>query len=128
VEEFLLGGILAGDELHVVDHQHVDRTELPLESQRIAVAQRLDEPVHEVLGREVKDLAVRPAAAQVPADRVHQVRLAEPDTAIEEDGVERGVRIVRHAAGRGLGEFVRLADDKALEGEARVQRRGFEFV
>ena len=38
VEELLLGRILAADELHVVDHQHVDRAELLLEGHDVALA------------------------------------------------------------------------------------------
>ena len=41
VKELLLRGILAGDELHIVDHQHVDRPEQLLESHHLAFAQRL---------------------------------------------------------------------------------------
>src|SRR3546814_14016023 len=59
MEELLLGVVLAGDELHVVDHQHVDRAELLLEGDRIAIAQRADELVHELLGRKVDHLALR---------------------------------------------------------------------
>jgi hypothetical protein len=43
---------------------------------------------------------------------VHQVRLAEPDAAVEEQRVEAGLgRPLRDAARAGMGEFVRLADD-----------------
>ena len=63
------------------------------------------------------------ALADRPGDGVHQVGLAQADAAIEEQRVEaRAGRAFRHAAGAGMGEFVRLADDEGVEGEARLQR------
>ena len=99
VEELLLGRILAADELHVVDHQHVDRAELLLEGHGVLVAQRADELVHELFGRQVDDPAARLALADVPGDGVHQVGLAEPDAAIEEQRVERHASALRRRAG-----------------------------
>jgi hypothetical protein len=127
VEELLLGRILAADELHVVDHQHVDRAELLLERDGVLEAQCLHELVHELLGGEVDHPPRRRVPPDLPCDGMHQMRLAEADAAIEEQRVERraaaGRRRFRDAAGRGVGELVRLADDKILEGEARVERR-----
>ena len=66
VEEFLLRRVLAGDELNVVDHQHVDRPEKLLEAHHVLVAQGLHEAVHELLGRQVDDLEVRRRCAEAP--------------------------------------------------------------
>ena len=89
VEELLLGGLLAADELDVVDHQHVGRAEQLLEAHGVLEAQRLDELVHELLGGQVDHLARRVLAADLPGDGVHQVGLAEPDAAVQEQRVER---------------------------------------
>ena len=122
VEELLLGAVLAADELDVVDHQHVDRAEHLLEAHGVLEAQRLDELVHELLGREVDHLARRVLAADLPGDRVHQVGLAEPDAAVEEQRVERRRGELGDALGGGERELVGLADDEVLEGAARVER------
>jgi hypothetical protein len=42
VEELLLHALLAGQELYVVDEQHVDRAELVAEAGHLVVAQRVD--------------------------------------------------------------------------------------
>ena len=123
VEEFLLGRLLAADELDVVDHQNLDRAELFLEIHRIVLAQRPDEPVHELLGRKVDDGALGIALADVPGDGVHEVGLAEPDAAIEEKRVEGRRLSFGDAPRRGIGELVGLADDEAVEGAARIERR-----
>ena len=55
MEKLLLGGVLAADELNVVDHQDVDGTELFLEVDGVLLAQRPDEPVHELFRRHIDD-------------------------------------------------------------------------
>jgi hypothetical protein len=55
-------------------------------------------------------------------DGVHQVRLAQADAAIEEQRVEGDRPAFGHAARGGMGQLVRLADDEAVEGEARIQQ------
>ena len=55
---------------------------------------------------------------------MHQMGLAEPDAAIEEQRVEAAPAArLGDALRRGMGELVRLADDEILEGEARIERR-----
>ena len=128
MEKLLLGRILAADELHVVDHQQIDRAELILEVHRRAEAQCANELVHEFLGRQVDHLAARGVQADMPGDRVHQMGLAEADAAIEEErverhGMDRAGAGLGNPPGGGMGQFVGLADDEILEREARVERR-----
>src|SRR3546814_7061499 len=84
MEELFLRGFLAADELDIVDHQHVDRTELVLERHRVPEAQGTDELVHELLGGHVQHAALRMVLPQVPGDGVHQMGLAQADARSEE--------------------------------------------
>ena len=133
VEEFFLRRFLAADELDIVDHQQIDRAELLLEVHRRLEAQCADELVHELLGREVDDLALAGMPANVPGHGMHQMGLAEADPAIEKQRVERH-RVKRGGAGfgdasrGGVSELVGLADDEILESEARVERRELRLV
>src|SRR6056297_290885 len=128
VEELLLRGVLAGDELDVVDHQDIDRPEELLESHHVLVAQRLHEAVHELLGREVDDLRLRRLLLQLPGDGVHEMRLAEAHTAIKKQRVEGDRATFRHALGSGMGKLVGLADDEAIEAESGIERRAGRVV
>ena len=87
-----------------------------------AVAQRLHETIHELLGRKVEHPSLRMPQGHVMGDRVHQMRLAQTDTAIEEQRIEGHRPALGNATGRGMGQFVRLADDKRVEGEPRIKR------
>src|SRR3546814_13322890 len=89
MEELFLRGFLAADELDIVDHQHVDRTELVLERHRVPEAQGTDELVHELLGGPVQPAALRMVLPPVPGDGVHQMGFAQADAAVREQLVER---------------------------------------
>ena len=123
VEEFFLGRIFPGDELHVIDHQHVDRPEQFLEIHHLPVAQGLDEAVHELLGGQIQHAQLGAADLQLMRDGMHQVGLPQTDAAIQEKRVEADGPALGHPAGGGMGQLVRLADDETVEGEAGIQRR-----
>ena len=127
VAEFLLD-LLALDELHVVEDEQVDAAQPLLEGERRLRLQGGDEAVHEAVGREIDD----PAAlrAHLVADGVQEMRLAEADAGMEEERVvERlAVLVMGDAVGRRVGERVRAADDEAVEGQARIERRAAELV
>ena len=59
--------------------------------------------------------------ADLVADRVHQVRLAEPDAPVDEQRVVGATGILGHLDGRGPGQLVALALDKIAEGEIGIQ-------
>ncbi len=61
--------------------------------------------------------------ADVPGDGVHQMGLAEPHPAVQEQRIERHRIDFRHPLRGGIGELVRLADHELVEGEPRIQRR-----
>ena len=54
---------------------------------------------------------------------MHQVRLAETDATVKEQRIECDRPALGHAPGGGMGEFVGLAHDEGIEGEALVERR-----
>src|SRR5216110_823410 len=84
MEEFLLRPLLSGDELNIIDQQEIDRPVACTEVGRVVVADRIDELVGETLRREIGDHHAGEQAATLVTDRVEQVRLAEADTAIDE--------------------------------------------
>ena len=127
MEEFFLCAVLAGDELDIVDHQDIDRTELLLEGDGVPETQGPDELIHEFFGRQVNDPLLGLGLADVPRDRVHEMGLAEPDAAIEEKRIIGRDVGFRDAARGGKGKFVRLADDEILEGKSEI-KRGADIV
>ena len=128
VEELFLCAVLAGDELDIIDHQNIDSTENLFEIHHLAVAQGLHEPVHELFCRKVDHVQIGALGLQFPCDSMHQVRLAQADTTVEEQRVERHRAAFGDAASGGMGQFVRLAHNETVKGKALVQRRARQLV
>ena len=114
----------AGEELDVVDQQHVDVAELVAEAGHLVVAQRVDHLVGELFAGDVADGRLGLAALDLVADGVHQVGLAHADAAVEEERVVGLGRTLRDRLAGGVGELVAAADDEGVEGVARIQLRG----
>ena len=121
VEELLLGALLAGDELDVVDHQNVDRAVARPELVGLLAHDRLDQLVGEALRRDVEHLEPVVCRQRPVADGVQEVSLAQPHTPVEEERVEGARRRVGDGHRGGMGQPVRAADDEGFEGIAGVQ-------
>src|SRR3990172_2601096 len=104
VEELLLGALLAGDELDVVDQQEVDGPVLGAELRGAIVADGVDEVVGEALRGEVEHIKAGEEAGDLMADGVEEVGLAQADPAVDEE------RVVRLAGQFGPGLAGRLGE------------------
>ena len=124
VEELLLELLGALEELDVVDEQHVDLAVAPFEARHVLRAHRVDELVHHRLGRDVANALAREELADVVADRVQQVGLAQPGRAVDEQRVVGPGRALGDRQRGRVREAVRGADDELVEGVAGIQRRG----
>ena len=82
VEEFLLGLLLALEELDVVDQEHVDVSVFVAELNGLIVLDRHDELVGELLARDVDDVGVRILAEHAMADSMHQVGFPQANPAV----------------------------------------------
>ena len=124
VEELFLHALLAGEELHVVDEQDVDRAELVAEGGHFVVAEGVDELVDELFARDVADGGVGESAFRLVADGVHEVGLAHADAAVEEERIVGLRGALGDGHGGGHGELVSAAGDEAVELIARVELGG----
>ena len=77
VEKFHLGRILAGDELDIVDEEHIRAAVFFPEGGVGVRSDRLDELVHELLALDVDDLHGRIPFDGAVGDGVHEVRFPE---------------------------------------------------
>ncbi len=106
VKELLLGALAVGEELHVVEDEHVDLAEGALELLHPITANRGDQLRHEGLGAEIRDAALRLAVQRLVADRVREMRLAEADAAVEEEWVVVLARLRGDGLAGGVSELV----------------------
>ena len=120
VEELFLRPLLVGDELDVVDEEQVDPAVAGPELVDLALLDRGDELVGELLARRVDDALARELGDDLVADGVHQVGLAEADAAVQEERVVGVAGALRDRQARRVGEAVGRADDEVRERVARV--------
>ena len=85
-------------------------------------ADGVDELVHERLGRHVAHPLVAEHGADVVADRVQEVGLAQAGRAVDEQRVVGPAGALGHRQRGGVGEAVRRADDELVERVAGVER------
>ena len=85
-------------------------------------ADGVDHLVDEAVRGDVEEVQLPVARLDVVADRVHQVGLAEPHAAVDEERVVGLDGDLGHRARGGVRELVRGADHEALERVLRVER------
>ena len=123
VEEFFLCLFLAGEELHVVDQQQVERVVARLELVEGVAARGGDHVVHELFGVDVEHACLRALLQQLVAHRLQQVRLAQADAAIDEQRVVLDAGLARHMQRGGARHAVGRAFDQVVESAVAVQPR-----
>src|SRR6185437_1293731 len=124
VEELLLGALLLGQELDIVNEQNIHVAKLVAEAGHLVVAQRIDHLVGELLARQVADGHLRLAAFDLMPDGLHEMSLAHADSAIEEERVVGLGGPLGHGQRGGVSKLVAGADHESIEGVARVKLSG----
>ena len=121
VEEFLLGLLLAGDELDVVDEQDVSAAVFGLEGLHALIAHAGDELVGEFLGGDILHPFVGVLFQHRVTDGVHQMGLAQAGAAVDEQGIVGTAGAGGYGHGRRVGELVGFAHHEGVEGVAGVE-------
>ena len=116
MEKLFLRPLLARDELNIVDEQDVHVAVLLPEFFHALVAHAIDEFVGKLLRRQVGHLGPRRPALDMVADGVQEMGLAEPHTAVDEQGIIGPARRVCHRPCGGMGELVARPNHKIVEG------------
>src|SRR5260370_21085083 len=122
VDVLLIGDVqcLAGQELDVVDEQHVDRAVLVPELAHPRGGDGADDLIGELLRSEVDDALAREAVVHLMADRVHEVSLAETHASIEEKRVVAVAPCLGDGLGCGMGELRVVPDHERRKLESNI--------
>lgn len=120
MEKLLLGPFFPDEKLNVVDHQHVDVAVTLSEIRHFVVSDGVDDLVRKLLGRQVRNTEVRAFGHMVP-DRIEEMGLAQPDAAVNEEGVVRLSRLLRDRHTGRMGKLISRSYDEILERIFRVE-------
>src|ERR1700687_750039 len=121
VEELLFRAVLARQELHVVDQEHVDCSVLVTELAHACGRYGADHLIGELLGCQVHDPFARKAVVNLVADGVHEVGLSKSHASVEKQRVVAIPRSLSHGLGGGMSELRVVPDDERREAEARIE-------
>ena len=108
------------EELDVVEQQHVHAAVALLEALPLVRGDRGVQLLDEVLERDILDAEIGLQLLHEIADRAHQVRLAEPRAAVDEERIVREPRWLGDGVRRRHGESIRRADDEVVEPVCRA--------
>ncbi len=123
VEKFLLNALLAGEELNVINQQHIGLPIFFAELHQLIFLNGGDVFVGKFLGGNIRNLGRLLGADHVLANSVQQVRLAKAGAAVEEERIVRFARLLRHRHRGGVGEAVVVAHHKRFKRVARVKHQ-----
>ena len=122
VEEHVLCLLLAAEELHIVDDQHIHHLVEVAEVVDRVVAHCVDELVREALGAHIQHRLVRLTVFDFQPNGVREVRLAQSNTTVNEEGVERrAAGLVGHGKTCASCKSVALAFNEMLEGVVGIE-------
>ena len=113
VEHLFLGAFLAGNELDIVDQQHVRRAILFAELGHVLRADRLDELVGEGLGGDITDGA--PLLQAVVPDGMQEVGLAQANAAVNKERIIMAAGVLRDGDGGRVSQAIAGTDDERVE-------------
>jgi hypothetical protein len=112
MKEFLLGPLLAGKKLDIVNQEDIRLAVVATKRRAPIVPQSIDEITGKTLGWHIHDTPRCLLLANVVADGLEQVSLSQSAAPIDEQRIVSLRREVRHGKCRGLGKLVRRANHK----------------
>ena len=118
MEKLLLCGVLAGDELNIINQQYVHLAVFFAECWRGFVADGVDQIVGELLGRDVENHFS--LLNHLVADRVEDVGLAQSNAAIDKQRVVSPGGILRDSHACSLSQAICRAYHEVIKAIMRV--------
>src|SRR5262249_35709387 len=115
MEEFFLCALLLREELDVIDQQDVHVAKFVAKAGHPVVTKRVDHLVGKLFARDVADSRLRLATLNFVPDRLHEMRLAHADSAIEKQRVVGLGGPLGYGLGCSVSKLVAGADDECVK-------------
>ena len=123
MEELFLRALLVGEELNVVDEQHINLAEARTERLSAALLNARDELIRERFTGDVKHLTLRRALSNSVSNSVQQVRLAKAGAAVQEERIVCATRSLRNGERCCVRKAIRCANNIGRKCVASIQVR-----
>ena len=119
MEKFFLCRFFACDELNIVHKQNIDRTIFGSKLLCGTIAYCVNNLICELLRRNIEDCQSR--LYTLMPDSVQQVRFAQPDTAVEKQGIVGLTGSLCYCKRCGMRKAITVTDDKSIKGIAWIK-------
>ena len=120
VQKLLLRGLLVGEEMDVIDQEHINASKAVPKRIAVVALDCIDEMIGKFFAGDINAIELGVLLFDSIIDRLQQVRLAEAAPAVDEQRVVLGRGVLDHADRTSLGESIARADDEILN--ASTQR------
>ena len=127
VEKLLLRALFAGQELDIVDQQHIGQAVFLAELLGGGGLDGLHDLVGELFTVHIHDVEIGVVFLDLDADGVEQVGLAQAGRTVDEQRIVRAGRVGRHGLSRRKGKLVGRALDEIFKGESVLPGRNGQF-
>ena len=124
MEEFLLGGFLAGDKLHVIDEKQVGFPVFVAEFNIFAALNGGNQLIGKLVALDVDNVGIGIGLADTLGDGIQQVGFANAGRAIQKQGVVHLSGRVGNGDTGGVGKSVGGANHKIIKGKLGVEIHG----
>ena len=128
VQELLLCGFLAGQEMQIVHQESIAIAELLAEDTQLAQAHGLEEAIGEILGGDITHSSLGVGPTQTDVDPFEQVGLSGPRGAVQHKRIGPLTRFLDHAYRRGVCHAVAGTDHEitqSVPAPASPRRAGY---
>src|SRR5713226_1077722 len=115
VKKFFLRAFFTAEKLNIVNAEQIGLAITLAEFDQVIVLNRVDEFVDEKLARKINHLHVFLLREHVLANRLHQVRLAKTDAAVDEKRVVSARRRLRDRETGRVRDFIVRSDHKRFK-------------
>ena len=121
MEKFFLGTLFSAEKLNVVNQEQVSLAITFPEFDQVVVLDRVDELVDEEFAGKINHFRVLLFRHHVLPDRLHQVRFAKTDAAVNKERVVGARRRLRNRETGRMRDFVVRSNDERFECIARIK-------
>jgi len=128
VEKLFLGALFVGQEVDVIDDEHVRVAVAVTELAHLAGGDGLDELVHKAFARNINNPEIRLLVQDALTNRLQEVRLTQAHAAVNEQRVVGHARLIGDGGCCGCGKVVVGAGDEGLKGVIRREDRDVVIV
>ena len=128
MEEFLLCGLLAGNELNIINQQYICFPVFVAEGQGVLIGDAADQLVCEIVALDIHNVFLGKIGFHAVDDGIQKVGLSQTAVAVNKQRVEGGRGILGNGRAGRIGQFVGRTYNEVVKGVFIIGKNGRRIV